>query len=141
MPTLYREDGYRFFFFSNENEEPPHVHVEKAEGYAKFWLQHDVELAWSKGFRQKDLKRIAEMLGGLQEWILENGMSSSKTKLNPMATKVNVTPTFLKVTLADGRELAVPLGWFSTPEEGDAAAEEEMALDWRRGRHPLGRAG
>lgn len=36
MPTVYRVDGFRFFFFSNENEEPPHVHVEKPKAMPSF---------------------------------------------------------------------------------------------------------
>jgi hypothetical protein len=39
-------------------------------------------------------------------------MSTSKIKLNPLATNVRVTPSVLKVMLADGREVAVPLSWF-----------------------------
>lgn len=39
-------------------------------------------------------------------------MSTSKTKLRPVATDVRVTPTFLRVQLADGREIAVPVKWF-----------------------------
>jgi len=38
MPTVITIDGFRFFFYSNENNEPPHVHVEKADGTAKIWL-------------------------------------------------------------------------------------------------------
>ena len=38
MPTVLRVDGYRFYFFSREGQEPPHIHVEQAERYAKFWL-------------------------------------------------------------------------------------------------------
>ena len=38
MPTVLRESGYRFFFFSNETREPPHVHVRKGDAYAKVWL-------------------------------------------------------------------------------------------------------
>ena len=38
MPEVFREGGYRFFFFSLEGMEPPHIHVESAEKYAKFWL-------------------------------------------------------------------------------------------------------
>ena len=38
MPTILRVDGHRFFFFSNESGEPPHIHVETADNYAKFWL-------------------------------------------------------------------------------------------------------
>ena len=37
-PTLFRERGYRFFFFSRE-EARMHVHVYHADGEAKFWLE------------------------------------------------------------------------------------------------------
>jgi hypothetical protein len=47
MPTLLRIEGFRFFFYSNEQDEPPHVHVEKGDGEAKFWLQ-PVALAYSQ---------------------------------------------------------------------------------------------
>jgi hypothetical protein len=39
MPTLLAADGYRFFFFSNEGQEPPHVHVRRGDGLAKVWLE------------------------------------------------------------------------------------------------------
>jgi hypothetical protein len=38
MPTLLRVEGFRFFFYSNERQEPAHVHVEKGAGEAKLWL-------------------------------------------------------------------------------------------------------
>jgi hypothetical protein len=38
--------------------------------------------------------------------------STLKIRLNSLATKVRVTPSVLRVTLADGREIAVPLKWF-----------------------------
>jgi len=38
MPTVLRVKGYRFFFFTLEGKEPPHIHVEQAERYAKIWL-------------------------------------------------------------------------------------------------------
>ncbi len=71
MPTVFRVDGYRFFFFSNENEEPPHLHVEKAECYAKYWLHPDVELASSRHFRERDLTKIKKLIEEKQEWFLE----------------------------------------------------------------------
>ena len=60
MPTVHREGGFRFFFFSNERQEPPHVHVESGDGYAKFWLT-PVSLAESSGYdggELRDLLRI-----------------------------------------------------------------------------------
>ena len=38
MPTIVCEDGYRFYFYSHEPNEPPHVHVDKGGGSAKVWL-------------------------------------------------------------------------------------------------------
>lgn len=48
MPTVLIIEGFRFFFFSNEGVEPPHIHVEKADAYAKFWLQ-PAQLVHSEG--------------------------------------------------------------------------------------------
>ncbi len=38
MPTVLRVGPYRFHFYSDEGNEPPHVHVATADGEAKFWL-------------------------------------------------------------------------------------------------------
>ncbi|HJU31624.1 MAG TPA: DUF4160 domain-containing protein [Hyphomicrobiaceae bacterium] len=38
MPTILRWNGYRFYFFSNERDEPPHMHIDKGGNSAKFWL-------------------------------------------------------------------------------------------------------
>jgi len=57
MPTVLRIYGYRFFFYSLEGTEPPHIHVEHGENVAKFWLQ-PVSLAESHGFRIHELNRV-----------------------------------------------------------------------------------
>ncbi len=59
MPTLLRWHGYRFFFFSNEGSEPPHVHVDKAGNTAKFWL-NPVSLASHQGFSPYALNEISD---------------------------------------------------------------------------------
>ncbi len=56
-PTAFREDGYRFFFFSRE-EERMHVHVISGEGEAKFWLEPEIELAKNHRYSRKQLKHI-----------------------------------------------------------------------------------
>jgi len=61
MPTVLRLGGFRFFFFSQEGSEPPHIHVEHAENYAKFWLD-PVFLASSHGFRTKELTVVRELV-------------------------------------------------------------------------------
>lgn len=45
MPTVLKIHGFRFFFFSNEGNEPIHIHIEKADCYAKFWLDPIVNVA------------------------------------------------------------------------------------------------
>jgi hypothetical protein len=42
-PTVLRAKGYRFFFFSRE-EPRPHVHINCADGEAKFWLEPEIQL-------------------------------------------------------------------------------------------------
>ncbi len=54
-PTIYRERGYRFFFFSRE-EPRAHVHVICADGEAKFWLDPQVELARNIGLSRAQLR-------------------------------------------------------------------------------------
>jgi hypothetical protein len=58
MPTVLREGPYRLFFFSNECDEPPHVHVERDNNTAKFWLEEPVRCAYNKGFAAHELRRI-----------------------------------------------------------------------------------
>ena len=57
MPTVLRIDGHRFFFYSLEGQEPPHIHVERGDSVAKFWLA-PVVLADSSGFRSHELTRL-----------------------------------------------------------------------------------
>ncbi|MEX2477089.1 MAG: DUF4160 domain-containing protein [Gracilimonas sp.] len=57
MPTVLRIAGYRFFFFSNEGNEPIHIHVESGDGYCKFWID-PVELAYSNGYHSAELNKI-----------------------------------------------------------------------------------
>ena len=57
MPTVLRIGPYRFFFYSNEKGEPPHVHVQRERFLAKFWL-NPVALAGSKRFASHELRTI-----------------------------------------------------------------------------------
>lgn len=61
MPTILRKLGFRFFFYSNENTEPPHVHIEKGEGYGKYWID-PVEKDYMHNFNKKEEKQAAEIV-------------------------------------------------------------------------------
>jgi len=60
MPEVFRELGFVFFFYANEGAEPIHIHVRKAGGFAKYWID-PVGLDFSQGMKVNDLK-IAEQL-------------------------------------------------------------------------------
>jgi hypothetical protein len=61
MPTVLRVSGFRFFFYSLEGSEPPHIHVEHGDKVAKFWLE-PVSVAESHGFRSHELNRLRAMV-------------------------------------------------------------------------------
>jgi len=60
MPTLLRVEGFRFFFFSNEGQEPPHVHVGRGDGVAKLWFA-PVRLVYAHGLTPAELRRAREL--------------------------------------------------------------------------------
>ena len=61
MPTILRIGGYRFFFFSLEEHEPPYIHVDHAGNYAKFWLD-PISLARVRGFCGHELTEIRNLV-------------------------------------------------------------------------------
>ena len=60
-PTVFRERGYRFFFFSRE-EPRMHVHVMSGSGEAKYWLEPEIELAKNHQLSRKELREIEEII-------------------------------------------------------------------------------
>jgi len=60
-PTVFREKGYRFFFFSRE-ESRMHVHVYCEDGEAKFWLEPDLELANNYRLSRAQLKEVETII-------------------------------------------------------------------------------
>lgn len=61
MPTILRIGPYRFFFYSNENDEPAHIHVQRGRALAKFWLR-PVALASSTGFPAQELTKLSRLV-------------------------------------------------------------------------------
>ena len=60
-PTVFRESGFRFYFFSRE-EPRMHVHVQCAEGEAKYWLEPAVELAQNYGLNERQLRSVRALI-------------------------------------------------------------------------------
>ena len=70
MPTVLRSGPYRFFFFSNEGEEPAHTHIQCDRSLAKFWLD-PVALAASRGFGARELTRLGRLVAEHRDALLE----------------------------------------------------------------------
>ena len=70
MPTVLRSGPYRVYFFSHEPNEPPHVHVDRDDCSAKFWLT-PVSLALNLGFRPSELRRLERLVAEHQATLLE----------------------------------------------------------------------
>jgi len=70
-PTVFRWKGYRFFFFSRE-EERMHVHVTCADGEAKFWLEPDIEFAQNYGLSKKQVSETMVEVQGRQDEIRDS---------------------------------------------------------------------
>ena len=70
MPTALRVGPYRFFFYAGDRDELAHMHVERDDKIAKFWLD-PVRLQNNKGFGRAELARIERLLTKHQRQLIE----------------------------------------------------------------------
>lgn len=70
MPTILQIGRYRFFFFSNENKEPAHIHIKAGSDEAKFWLE-PVGLVTNHGFSTRELSEIERLIVQNQQTLTE----------------------------------------------------------------------
>ena len=62
MPTLLLFNGLRFFFYSNENNEPIDVHITKGNANGKIWLEPSIRIEYLIGFTNAEEKDIEEIV-------------------------------------------------------------------------------
>lgn len=70
MPTILKAGQYRFFFYASDRDEPVHVHVERDDKIAKFWLD-PIRLQGSGGFNRTEIGRIRKIIYGNQSTLME----------------------------------------------------------------------
>lgn len=74
MPTILVQLGWRLFFYSNEGNEPIHVHCRKGGLECKYWINaeaFDIQEGYSYGLSQRDRKEIRKIIFEHFEYIVE----------------------------------------------------------------------
>jgi hypothetical protein len=71
MPTVPGIPGpYRFYFYSFDCNERPHVHVQRDRAGCKLWLD-PLELVWNHGFARQELTAIRRIIFEFRSQMLE----------------------------------------------------------------------
>ena len=71
MPTIFRELGFRFFFYSNEHE-PIHVHVSKGNSEAVYKVSEtEISLRDNYGMKSSELRLIESLIELKKNLIIE----------------------------------------------------------------------
>ena len=74
MPTVLRKDGYRFFFYSKEGREPPHIHVIGHGGEMKIWLE-DITVAKVFNLSPARQRKVIEIIDNNKQLLLSKWRS------------------------------------------------------------------
>lgn len=69
MPTLLTVGPYRFFRYAGDQDEPPHVHIERDKDEAKFWLD-PIRIQSNRGFSRTEINRIQKLIEEHKEQLL-----------------------------------------------------------------------
>ena len=80
LPTIIIIEGFRLYFFANEDYEPLHVHVQCQSATAKFWL-NPVALAYNRGMKPSELRKAGDIVRANSNLVQEkwNEFFSNKT--------------------------------------------------------------
>jgi hypothetical protein len=119
-----RSGLYRFYVYSHEPNEPPHVHVDRDDLSAKFWLE-SVGLARNRGFSPKELRVIQKLVVQQQAGFLE---AWHEISADERVADVKFTRDTLSVTLRDGRTITVPLAWYPRLLDATAAQRKNWSI-------------
>ena len=61
MPTVLKVGPFRFFFYSDEGSEPPHIHVQRDDKIAKIWLS-PVRVQNDGGLKPSEIRTITRLV-------------------------------------------------------------------------------
>ena len=115
MPAILKWHGYRFFFFSDEGKEPPHIHVAKDGRMAKFWLE-DCKLAYNDYFKDNEVRRLRKVVLENQERFLEAWNEYEKENIK----NITFNRDSIVLHFSDGRKVFAPLVFYPRLLHGTA---------------------
>ena len=127
MPTVSRSGPYRFYFYSHEPSEPPHIHVDRDDSSAKFWTD-PVQLAANFGFRAHELREYNGWCSNAGPSLWRHGMSFSEAGADERVLGVEFNDDALSVSLHDGRIITVPLVWYPRLLNATAAQRQNWKI-------------
>jgi len=64
MPTVLKTGPYRFYFYAGDRNEPPHVHVERDDNVAKFWIDPVNAAADFRGRKSTEFRNLLKRIQG-----------------------------------------------------------------------------
>ena len=70
MPTVLRVGPFRYFFYADDRDEPLHIHVERDDKIAKFWL-YPIRLQSSGGFSRAEIGQILKIINQHNKQLME----------------------------------------------------------------------
>ena len=73
MPTILMQSGWRLFFYSNEGNEPVHIHCRRGERECKYWLnigRFDIREAYAFGLSPRDKRQIRKIIFEQYDYIV-----------------------------------------------------------------------
>lgn len=70
MPTLLNKNGFKFFFYSAEGDEPCHVHVKKGEGDGKIWLEPTIKEEYLEDFKSQQKTQIRKIIEEYRDYFI-----------------------------------------------------------------------
>ena len=122
-----RIGAYKFYFYSHEPNEPSHIHVDRDNHSAKFWLS-PVQLARNIGFSGKELRVIeSHVLDKINCW--RHGMGILALNADERVKNVYFPDEdTLSVDLMDGRTISVPVCWYPRLENASDSERSEWEV-------------
>ena len=71
MPKVFEQDGFKFFFFSGDSDEPCHIHIKKGNGDGKIWLEPLLKIEYLIDFKKQEESKIKKIVKVNREYFIE----------------------------------------------------------------------